>query len=67
MKFIRVKDSDVNEQKVVVDDVEIGTVWEQWFRLGGQGWTNSLCGSSGFPTRKEAGRDLARRFRSLTS
>ncbi len=51
-----------NNQRVIADGIEIGEVWQQWFRLGGDGWTNSLVGSSGFTTRKEAAQDLLRRF-----
>lgn len=69
MKFIKVEVEprfDVNEQTVFAGGsqmIEIGTVHRAWFRSGGDSWTNSLVGTAGFPTRKEAARDLLRRWR----
>jgi hypothetical protein len=55
-------DPHLSEYVVKVNGVVIGNVWRSWFRLGGAGWTNSLCGSSGHKTRKDAARDLRWRF-----
>ena len=64
-KFTKIANTEINEQRVISDGTEIGTVWRAWFRYGGDGWTNSLIGSGNCPTRKEAARDLLRRYKKL--
>jgi hypothetical protein len=63
--YHRVKFKKVSEDSysVIFDGEEIGEVARGWFRVGGNSWTHNLVSyTRGFPTRKEATKNLIIRW-----